>query len=67
MISGILALMSIQIYMLFTEEREKSFIKTTFSSYLNPKLVDILIQNPERIQLRRERGHCTFLGNKKPA
>ncbi len=60
-ISGIIALLTIQIYMLFTEEKEKSFIKTTFSSYLNPKLVDILIQNPERIQLGGEDKEITVL------
>jgi adenylate cyclase len=59
--SGILAILSVQIYMLFTEEKEKSFIKTTFSSYLNPKLVDILIQNPERIQLGGEDKEVTVL------
>ncbi len=60
-ISGILVLLTVQIYMLFTEEKEKSFIKTTFSSYLNPKLVDILIQSPEMIQLGGEDKEVTLL------
>jgi adenylate cyclase len=47
----ILILVTVQIFMLLTEGKEKKFIKSTFSSYLNPKLVDILINNPDMIQL----------------
>lgn len=58
---GILALISTQVYVLFTEGVEKNFIKSTFSSYLNPELVDILIKNPDRIQLGGEDKHVTVL------
>ncbi len=47
----VFVLVGVQIFMLLTEQKEKGFIKSTFSSYLNPKLVDILIQNPDMIQL----------------
>lgn len=53
-ITSILVLVAVQIYILLTEGREKKFIKSTFSSYLNPKLVDILIQNPDMLKLGGE-------------
>ena len=58
-LNGILVLIGVQIFMLLTEEKEKKFIKSTFSSYLNPKLVDILIQNPELIKLGGEEKEVT--------
>lgn len=54
LITSILVLVAVQIYILLTEGREKKFIKSTFSSYLNPKLVDILIQNPDMLKLGGE-------------
>lgn len=59
LITGILVLIAIQVFMLLTEGREKKFIKSTFSSYLNPKLVDILIQNPDMIKLGGEDKEVT--------
>jgi class 3 adenylate cyclase len=50
-LSGILVLLFAQIYVLITESQEKAFIRQTFSSYLNPKLVDLLIENPGILQL----------------
>lgn len=51
LLGGILTLIAGEIYLLTTEEKEKKFIKSTFSSYVNPDLVDILIQNPEMMGL----------------
>ena len=59
-ISSILALLALQIYIMLTEQREKRFIQSTFSSYLNPKLVDILIQNPEMVRLGGEDKEVTI-------
>jgi len=59
LISSLLAIISVQIYRLFTEEKDKRFIKATFSSYLNPKLVDILIQNPAKVKLGGEDKEIT--------
>lgn len=59
LLTAVLVLVSVQIFIRLTEEKEKKFIKATFSSYLNPKLVDILIQNPEKIQLGGEEKEVT--------
>ena len=59
LLSSILVLLAVQIYIMLTEQKEKRFIKSTFSSYLNPKLVDILIQNPEMIKLGGEDKEVT--------
>ncbi len=50
-LNSVLVLLFGQIYVLITESKEKSFIRQTFSSYLNPKLVDLLIENPDVLQL----------------
>jgi len=50
-LDAILALVVTQVYVLITESKEKQFIKQTFSSYLNPRLVDLLVNNPEVLQL----------------
>ena len=61
MVTSAIVILIMQIYMLLTEEKEKSWIKSTFSSYLNPKLVDILLQNPEMIKLGGEERKVTVL------
>ncbi len=61
MITTVLTLIAVQIFILLTEGREKKFIKSTFSSYLNPKLVDILIQNPDMLNLGGEDREVTVL------
>lgn len=45
---------SITTYKYFTEERQKSFIKGAFSTYLAPSVVDLLIDNPNKLVLGGE-------------
>ena len=54
----ILVIIAGEIYLILTEQREKRFIKNTFSKYINPELVNILIQNPDMIETRRARKRC---------
>ncbi len=61
LLSGILTLIAGEIYLLLTEEKEKKFIKNTFSSYVNPDLVDILIQNPDMMKLGGDSKDLTIL------
>lgn len=61
LLSGILTLIAGVIYLLLTEEKEKKFIKNTFSSYVNPELVDILIQNPDMMKLGGDSKDLTIL------
>lgn len=61
LIGAIIVLLFGELYMLFTEEREKRFIKTTFSKYINPNLVNILIQNPDMLQLGGQDKDATLL------
>lgn len=51
LITNALTLIAGEIFLLLTEEKEKRFIKSTFSSYVNPEVVDILIKNPEKMKL----------------
>ncbi|MEJ5285244.1 MAG: adenylate/guanylate cyclase domain-containing protein [Brevinematales bacterium] len=60
-ISSLIVVIIMQVYMLLTEEKDKKRIKGLFSSYVNPKLVDILIQNPEKLKLGGEERKVTIL------
>lgn len=48
-------------YQFMTEERIKREIKSAFSQYLNPALVNLLTKNPERLKLGGEERHLTVL------
>ena len=61
LLSAILSLIAGVIYLLLTEEKEKKFIKSTFSSYVNPELVDILIQNPDMLRLGGDSKALTIM------
>ncbi len=47
LITGVFSLTFGQIYLLLTEEKEKRQIKATFSKYVSPEFVNILVENPE--------------------
>lgn len=61
LITSVLALIVGEIYILLTEGKEKKYIKSTFSKYVNPDLVNILIQNPDMIQLGGKDVDATIL------
>jgi len=48
-------------YRFRTEEREKRWIKKTFSYYLSPQVISELISNPEKLKLGGERKNLTVL------
>ncbi len=60
LITAVIIVIIMQVYMLFTEEKDKKRIKALFSSYVNPKLVDILIQNPDKLKLGGEERNVTI-------
>jgi adenylate cyclase len=43
-----------------TEGRRKQFIKSAFKQYLSPKVIDQLLQHPERLSLGGERRELTI-------
>ncbi len=48
-------------YNLVTERRQRALIKTMFSTYVNPSVVDELISNPEKLTLGGQRKELTVL------
>ena len=48
-LSGILAFISIVTYRVMTEEREKKEIKGVFAKYVNPTLVENILENPPEL------------------
>lgn len=61
LVSSLLVLLVGEIFVLLTEQREKRFIKSTFSKYISPDLVNILIQNPEMATMGGQEKEVTML------
>ncbi len=50
---------SMALYRLIIEERDKRFIQSAFGTYLSPKVVDELVENPDLLQLGGTRKEIT--------
>ncbi len=61
LLTGILYLIVGEVYVLITEEREKRLIKNTFSRYVSPDLVNILVEDPSLVQLGGIEREVTML------
>ncbi|URA09869.1 adenylate/guanylate cyclase domain-containing protein [Thermospira aquatica] len=61
LIAGIFYLIVGEVYILITEEREKRLIKNTFSRYVSPDLVNILVEDPSLVQLGGVEREVTML------
>jgi adenylate cyclase len=65
MVSAILAVLGGYVmsttYHLVTERRERLLIKSMFSTYVNPSLVDELVAHPEKLVLGGQREELTVL------
>ena len=48
-------------YKYFSEERMKKMVRNAFSKYLSDKLVDIIVKNPEKLQLGGEKREISVL------
>ncbi|MBN2424650.1 MAG: adenylate/guanylate cyclase domain-containing protein [Calditrichaceae bacterium] len=51
----------VYIYRYITEEKDKRFIRTTFSHFVTKSVVDELLAHPEKIKLGGEKKVCTVL------
>jgi adenylate cyclase len=47
------------LYRFFSEEREKRWVKAAFGQYVSPKVLDVLLENPGRLNLIGERREIT--------
>ncbi|MCX8058044.1 MAG: adenylate/guanylate cyclase domain-containing protein [Spirochaetes bacterium] len=54
-------LISIIVYRILTEEKEKRFIRATFSNFVSKVVVDELLKHPEKIKLGGENKEITVL------
>jgi|YNPMSStandDraft_1061717.scaffolds.fasta_scaffold00013_82 adenylate cyclase len=60
-IEVVLLLISIVVYRIVSEEREKRFIRATFSNFVSKVVVDELLKHPEKIKLGGENKEITVL------
>ncbi|NOX88026.1 MAG: adenylate/guanylate cyclase domain-containing protein [Calditrichaeota bacterium] len=51
----------IYVYRYVTEEKDKRFIRSTFSHFVTKSVVDELLSNPDKIKLGGEKKLCTVL------
>jgi adenylate cyclase len=56
----VLAFLAATLYNYATEGSQKRFIKSAFSQYLSPTVIDQLLANPERLQLGGERREISI-------
>ncbi|QJR23118.1 Adenylate cyclase [Brevinematales bacterium NS] len=61
LVAGVLYLVLGEVYILLTEEREKRLIKSTFSRYVSPDLVNILVEDPSLVELGGVEREVTML------
>jgi len=47
------------VYRFFSEEREKRWVKAAFGQYVSPKVLDVLLEDPARLNLVGERREVT--------
>ncbi len=55
----VVAFAAIYTYRFMTEERNKRFIRNTFSHFVTRSVVDELLANPDKIKLGGEKKNCT--------
>ncbi|RMF93313.1 MAG: CHASE2 domain-containing protein [Nitrospinota bacterium] len=58
-LSILLTYIGVTVYIYFTTEKEKRFIRGAFSQYLAPTVIHQLLEDPSRLQLGGERRICT--------
>jgi len=61
LISATFSLITGQVYLLMTEEKEKKLIRQTFSKYVSPEFVNILIENPDLAKTGGQENEVTML------
>ncbi|MCX7881917.1 MAG: hypothetical protein N2314_01710 [Brevinematales bacterium] len=61
LVAGVMYLVLGEVYILLTEEREKRLIKSTFSRYVSPDLVNILVEDPSLVELGGVEREVTML------
>ena len=50
---------AVLVYRFFSEEREKRWVKAAFGQYVSPKVLDVLMEDPGRLNLVGERREVT--------
>ncbi|MBI4669681.1 MAG: CHASE2 domain-containing protein [Elusimicrobia bacterium] len=60
-LSSFLVLAAVTLYRVAVEEKEKRWIRSTFGQYLSPKVVALLVENPDAMKLGGEKRLMTVL------
>ncbi len=61
LITGVLTLITMIVYRILTEEKEKKVIQGMFSNYVSKSVVDELLKHPEKLELGGEDKEITVL------
>ncbi|MBI2070622.1 MAG: adenylate/guanylate cyclase domain-containing protein [Elusimicrobia bacterium] len=60
-VTSLLVSVGVTLYRVAVEEKEKRWIRNTFSQYLSPKVVSLLVENPEALRLGGDKRLMTVL------
>lgn len=60
-VAGLFCYVGILLYRFFTEEKEKKYIKKTFSHYLSPHVMDDILNNPASLKLGGQKQTLSVL------
>ena len=58
-LAGVVGFASINIYLFIQERKERSFIQGAFGQYLSPKVIEALVEDPDKLSLGGERREMT--------
>ncbi len=59
LIAALGGFLTINVHSFILERKQKSFITNAFGQYLSPKVIDILVKNPDKLSLGGERREMT--------
>jgi adenylate cyclase len=59
LIAGLLGFLAINVYLFIEERKQRSFITSAFGQYLSPDVIEVLVENPEKLKLGGERREMT--------
>jgi adenylate cyclase len=59
LLASLLSFITINLYLFMSERQEKAFIKSAFSQYLSPDVIDVIVEDPSKLSLGGERREMT--------
>ena len=59
LLAMVLSFVATNLYLFMSERQQKAFIKSAFSQYLSPSVIDVIVEDPSKLSLGGERRDMT--------